>query len=69
MNIGAPRVQAPQLSKSDSPWVHITLSTDNNKGSSPKSPPKPTQDLLHPKDEEGHFIGKTKKDYHKAYQV
>ena len=36
VNIGAPRVQAPHLSKSDSPQVHIPLSTNNNKGSSPK---------------------------------
>ena len=42
VNIGAPRIQAPQLSKSDSPQVHIPLSTDNNKGSSPQSPPKIT---------------------------
>ena len=40
MNIVAPRVQASQLSKSDSPQVHIPLSTNNNKGSSPISPPK-----------------------------
>ena len=45
VNIGAPRIQAPQLHKSDSPQVQIPLSTNNNKGSSPKSPPKPTQDL------------------------
>ena len=59
-----------QLSKSDSPQVYIPLSTNNNKGSSPKSLPKPTQNLVHAK--EGwrrHWQGKTKKDYRKAYQV
>ena len=61
MNIDAPRVQAPQLSKSDSPQVHIPLSTDNNKGSSPKSPPKPTQNLVHTKDEEGIEKGRPKR--------
>ena len=49
VNVGAPRIQAPQLSKSDSLQAQIPLSTNNNKGSSPK----PTQDLVHAKDEEG----------------
>ena len=53
VNIDALRVQAPQLSKSDSPKVHIPLSTNNKKGSSPKTPPKPTQDLVHAKDKGG----------------
>ena len=53
VNVGAPRVHAPQLSESDSPQVHIPLSTNNNKGRSPKNQPKPTQALVHTKDEEG----------------
>ena len=61
VNLGAPRIQAPQLSKSDSPQVQISLSTNNNKGSSTKSPPKPTQDLVHTKDEEGIEKGRPKR--------
>ena len=61
VNIGAPRIQAPQISKSDSPQVQIPLSTNNNKGSSPKSPPKPTQDLVHTKDEGGMVKGRPKR--------
>ena len=53
VNVGSPRVQAPQLKKSDSPQVDIPLSTNNNNGSSPKSPPKPTKNLVHTKDKEG----------------
>ena len=53
MNIGALIVQAPQLSESDSPEVHTQLSTNNNIGSSPKSLPKPTYNLMHTKDKEG----------------
>ena len=61
VNLGAPMIQAPQLSKSDSPQAQIPLSTDNNKGSSPKSPPKPTQDLVHAKDGEGITKGRPKR--------
>ena len=60
VNLGAPRIQAPQLSKSDSPQVQIS-STDNNKGSSHKSPPKPTQDLVHAKKGEGIEKGRPKR--------
>ena len=61
MSIGAPRIQAPQLIKSDSPQVHIPLSTNNNKGSSPKSSPEPTQNLVHTRDEEGIEKGRPKR--------
>ena len=53
VNIGAPRVQAPQIKKSDSPQVYIPLSTNINKGSSPKSPPKPTTYVVLANDKEG----------------
>ena len=46
VNIGAPIVQAPQLSKGDSPKVHTPIYTDNNKGSSTKSAPKPSHNLV-----------------------
>ena len=61
VNIGAPRVQAPKLSKSDSPQVHIAASTNNNKGSAPKSPLKPIQDWVHTKDKEGISMGRPKR--------
>ena len=61
VNIGAPRIQAPQLCKMIVPQVQIPLSTNNNKGSSPKSPPKPTQDLVYAKDEGGIEKGRPKR--------
>ena len=61
VSLGAPKLQAPQLSKRGSPQVQIPLSTNNNKGSSPKSPPKPTQDLVHAKDGEGIEKGRPKR--------
>ena len=61
VNLGAPKIQASKLSKSDSPQVQTPLSTDNNKGSSPKSPPKPTQDLVHAKEGEGIVKGRPKR--------
>ena len=53
VNIGAHIVQAPELSKGDSSKAHIPISTDNNKGSSTKSPPKPIHILVLPNDKEG----------------
>ena len=50
VNVGAPIVQAPQLSESDSPQLQNPLSIDNNKGSSTQSPPKPTHNLVLTKD-------------------
>ena len=46
-------VWSSQSSKCDSPQVHKPLSTDNKRGSSPKSPPKPTHNLVYTKDKEG----------------
>ena len=47
VNIGAPLVVwAPQYSESDSPKVQNPLSTNNNKGGSVVSPPKPTINLV-----------------------
>ena len=65
VNIGALRMQAPQLSKSDSPQVHIPLSTNNNKGSSHSKPHQNLPRIWH--------IQRIKKvfeeDYQKANQV
>ena len=53
VDIGAPIVQAPQLSESDSPQVQNPLSTNINKGASVLNPPKPTINLVPEKDVPG----------------
>ena len=66
VKIGAPIMQAPQLSESDSPQVQNPLSTDNNKGGSVLNPPKPTINLVPKKDIPGGdaTTSKDSKDYH-----
>ena len=51
--IGAPIMQAPQLSENDSPQVQNPLSTNNNKSGSLLNPPKPTINLVPKKDTPG----------------
>ena len=53
VNIGAPIVWAPQLSESDSAQVQNPLGTNNNKGGSLLSPPKPAINLVPKKDVPG----------------
>ena len=64
--IGAPAMQAPQLSESDIPQVQNPLSTNNNKGGSVLSPPKPTINLMPKKDVSGGDATTSwdSKDYH-----
>ena len=66
MNIGAPVVQAPQLSESDSPQVQNPISTDNNKDGSIQNPTKPTINMMPKKDvpEGDATISWDSKDYH-----
>ena len=53
VNIGAPIVQTPKVRESDVLQVQNPLNTDNNRGSSTQTPPKPTHNLVLTKDKEG----------------
>ena len=66
VKIGAPIVQAPQISESDSPQVQNLLTTDNNKGGLVINPLKPAINLVSKKDVPGGDATTSwdSKDYH-----